>query len=253
MQDPAVVTAPPAASSFLTRASNVFAGPGELYTEIAAAPVRNSSWSIPFIISVLLALVFTFSLYNNPALRQQVYDKQEQAMKKQVQSGSMTQEQYERMVSGMESSGPVLFMAFGGTTAAVMVTIVFFGITLLLWLVLKFLLKSPVGFKKILEAYGLSELIAILGTIITLLMMNFFNTMYATPSGAAFIMSSYDAGRILDRLLSALNIFTIWQVAVLGIAVQKITGKSTGVSMGVPFGLWAVWVILSTAFGWGYQ
>ncbi len=252
MQEPAVVSAQPTVSSFLTRATNVFASPGELYAEVAAAPVRGTSWSIPFIVTLILTLIFTFSLYNNPALRQQVYDRQAQVLHQRVQSGAMSQQDYDRAVSAMESSGAVMFIGIGGVVAMLTVSAEFFGITLLVWLMVRFLLKSPIGYKKMLEAYGLSALIAILGSIITLLMMNLFNTMFATPSGAAFIMSTFDAGKPLDRLLSSLNIFTIWQVAILGMAIQKLSGKSMGVSMGAPFGLWALWVILSTVFGWGY-
>ncbi len=253
MKDPTVVAEPAVASSFLTRASNVFAAPGDLYAEVATAPVRNSSWSIPFIISLLLTFLVVFSLYNNPALRQQVFDRQEEALQQQVKSGSLTQEQYDTAVSRMESSGPVFFILIGGGVAAVWSAVLFFAIALVFWLVVRFLLKSPLTYMKMLEAYGLSICISILGTIITMLMMNLFNTMYATPSAAAFIMGSFDPGRILDRFLIQLNIFTIWEIVVLGIAIQKVSGKGAGVSMAVPFGLWGAWVILSSIFGWGIR
>jgi hypothetical protein len=48
-----------------------------------------------------------------------------------------------------------------------------------------------------------------------------------------------------------LNIFTLWESAVIGIGLAKLSGKSTGMSMGVVFGLWLIWVLISSSLGWG--
>src|SRR5437667_12710140 len=85
MTDQSAVAVPASAStSFLTRATNVFASPGELYGELGSNPPQTASWLIPFIFSLILALVFTFALYNNPSLRQEIYDMQSRGMQKAV-------------------------------------------------------------------------------------------------------------------------------------------------------------------------
>jgi hypothetical protein len=243
----------PEASSFMTRATNVFASPSELYTEVASMPVRASSWAIPLIVSLLLALIFTFALYNNPALRQQIYETQERTWKQAVTDGKMTQEQYEQFSNGMESGGPVMFMLFGGGIALVSVSLIFFGIALLTWLILKFGFKASASYGKMLEIFGLASLIGIFGTLISLVLMNAFNTMYATPSGSLFMISSFDPTKTLHRFIASVNIFTIWEVVILGIGFSKISGKSSGVGIGTMTGLWIVWVILSSVFGLGMR
>jgi hypothetical protein len=253
MEEMLSTPAQPQISSFFSRVTNVFASPGELYGEVAVTPVQRSSWLIPLLCSLLLAIVFTYALYNNPALRQQIYEIQERAMKEQVTAGKMTSEQYEQITNGMESSGATMFMLIGGTGAALTLTAMFFGISLLLWLLIRFALKSSAGYTKILEVYGLASFIGILGTIITLLTMTLFNSMYATPSGALLVLGTFDPTRFADRLLSSLNVFTIWQVVVLGFGMAAVAGKSRGTAMGMVFGLWVVWVLLSSAMGWGMR
>jgi hypothetical protein len=250
MNQEQVMVEPPSVTSFLTRVTNVFSSPTELYGEVASVPPQTSSWLLPYLASLLLAVVFTFSLYNNAALRQQIYDMQLQGMQQSVDQGKMTQEQFDRMKDGMESSGPGMFMLIGGGGAVLAITLYFFGITLLLWLVAKFGLKFAGAYGKMLEVYGLASVIGFFGAIVTLLMMNFFNTMHATPSGSLLVMNSYDKSNFVHNLLASINIFTIWQAAVIGIGIAKVSNKSSGTGMGIVFGLWLVWVIVSSALGW---
>src|SRR5438105_2470274 len=168
---PLPTTTAPQAASFMTRAANVFTAPGELFTEVGTSPPQTSSWLVPFLISITLALIFTFAIYNNPSLRQQIYDAQGKAFQKAVDEGKMTQDRADQMREGMENSGPAMFMLIGGGSAIFGISVMFFAAPLLLWLIVKFGLKSLAGYGKVLEIFGLSGLVSILGSIITLIMM----------------------------------------------------------------------------------
>jgi hypothetical protein len=253
MEQQVTTSEPATVSSFMTRATNVFMSPGELYTEVAQAPPQTTSWLLPFILSIVMALVITISLFNNPTLRQQIYDMQEKGMKKAVAEGKMTQEQADRASEAMESSGPVMFIAIGGTSAVFIVAAIYFGVALLLWLAGKFIMQMPGGYKKMLEVFGLASLVGVLGSIITLLLMNLMNSFYASPSAAVAVLDSFDVTNKSHRLLSSLNIFTLWETAIVGIGMSKVSNKSLGTGMGITFGLWAVWTVLSVLFGWGMR
>jgi hypothetical protein len=243
---------PVAVSPISTRVVNVFSAPSELYNEVAVAPVQSSSWVIPLIISILLAVLAVFIIYNNTMLRQQVMDLQQEGMKKAVAEGKMTQQQFDQAAGMMESSGGALFMVIGGIGAGVSMVIMFFGGSLVLWLVARYGLKFTGTYKKMLEVFGLTWFIGILGSVITLIMMNYFGSMYAIPAPSALI-SSLDTSGYGYRLLSSLNIFTLWQVIVLGFGISKMTGKSNGAGMGVAFGCWLLFVLIEVAFGWGMK
>jgi hypothetical protein len=240
-------------SSFMTRATNIFASPAELYTELAAAPVQTTTWVLPLIFSLCLAILFTVAIYNNPTLRQQIYEMQQQGMKKAVEKGQMTQEQMDRAAEAMESSGPVMFIVIGGASAAFMIAIAFFGVSLVLWLAAKFAMKFSGSYKKVLEVYGITSLIGLLGSIITLLMMNLLDSFYARPAASLFITSAFDQNNFAHNVLASLNVFSLWETAIVGIGVAKISNKPTGTGMMVVFGLWIVWTIVSSLLGWGMR
>jgi hypothetical protein len=234
-------------TSFAARAAGIFSSPGEVFNEVAAAPVQSSSWTMPLIFSLLITVLFTFVLFNNPSLRQQVLEPQQQKMQKQVEEGKMTQEQYDRASSMMES--PVMFLAFGVIGSVIFISLAFFGAPLILWLAAKLFWKVPVSYKKFLEVFGLCTLIGVLGAIVTLLLMHLFNSVHASPGGSLLVMNGFDPENTGHKLLSSVTVFGLWQTAVVGLGTSRVTGKSTAAGMGLAFGLWAVWVILSSLLG----
>jgi hypothetical protein len=241
-----------AVSPFLTRATNVFASPGELYSEVASSPVQTSSWALPYIISLVLTVLLTVALFNNPSLRQQLLDTQKQEIQHQVDAGKMPQETADRSIEFLESSSMV--MIIGMLAAVLFVTIALFGIPLVLWLVAKFGLKAAINYNKMLEVYGLATLIGILGGIVSVLLMHVFSSVYATPGGSMFFMSGgFNSHNVLHNILASLSLFAIWQAVVAGVGMAKISGKTTGTGIGIVLGLWFLWVILVSFLGWGIR
>lgn len=253
MEQETTSSAPSPVSSLLTRVLNVFASPSELWSEVAAVPVQKSSWVVPYVLLLVVVLAFTYALYVNESLRDQIYDMQLQGMQKAVAEGRMSQTQFERMEEGMRGSGPGMFMLFGGVSQAVIISIMFFGMALVLWLAVKFGLKANVGYSKLLEVSGLVSFIGILGAVITLLMMYAFDSLYASPSLALAVLDSFDGENTVHKIFAQVNVVSIWETAVVGIALAKISGRSTGIGMAVAFGLWGLWSVIVVALGFGFR
>jgi len=237
-----------AVTSFGARAMGVFASPGELFSEVASAPVQTSSWLLPYLITLLAAAVVTYSLSSTPSLRQQILEPQQQQMQKAVDEGKMTQEQYDRAVAGMES--PALFLAFGFGLSLVIVSLAVFGSPLILWLIAKLLLKSPASYQKMLEVYGLTSLVGVLGAIVTLLLMHVFDSVHASLGGSLFVINNFERDNLGHKLLASVGVFGLWQTALVGQGIAKVSGKPTSTGMGIALGLWAAWVIAASLFGW---
>ena len=174
-------------------------------------------------------------------------------MKKAVAEGKMTQEQFDQVSERIESTGPVMFMLIGSGFAIVSLTAMFFCGTLVVWLAAKFGMKFTGTYGKMLEVYGLASLIGLLGSIVALLLMNVFDSMHATPGCGMLLMNSFDPTSTIHRLLASINVFTMWQVAVLGVGVAKVSRSTIGKGVGIVFGLWTLWVILSSVMGWGLR
>jgi hypothetical protein len=241
---------PVAVTSLSTRAVNVFSAPSELYTEVASAPVQSSSWVIPFILTIILSIFTIVLIYSNANLHQQLIDVQQEGMKKAIEEHRMTQAQADQAQAVMESGG-AFFMIIGGTGAAIVMSAIFFLGSLVLWLVTKFALKSQAGYKKLMEIFGLSMFIGILGTIVSLITMNYFGSMYAVPAVSA-LFTSLDPASFTFRFLAMFNIFTIWQVVVLGIGLAKVSSKGNGTGVGVAFATWLVFVVIATVLNFGH-
>ncbi|RCK75243.1 MAG: hypothetical protein IGBAC_1379 [Ignavibacteriae bacterium] len=238
-------------SSLLTRITNVFASPGELFTELKESKPQTTSWLIPLIISILMAFFVIAAIQLNESLKFQVKEIQAEKMQELVQEGRMTQEQADMATSRTGSSQS--FIIFGGISATIMTIVLFFLITLIFWLAAKFGLKFTGGYTKILELYGLTTLITSLGSIVTVLLMYVFDSIRVTPSAAIFVYESFDIKNNFHIIMSQLNIFTIWQIGILGYGLAKLSNKPTSAGLVLSYALWLIWVIASTFMGLGFR
>ena len=230
--------------SFSDIIMNVFAAPGDAYEGIRTSPTRASVWVVPLMIVLLLTCCFTWLMFTNEAMKNQIMDAQRTRMQEQVQAGKMTQDQADRAADQMEKAGGMM-IAFGIVFGVVTVSLLFFLVTLVFWLVGKFGLKAEGGYGKYLELYGAAQWIGILGFIVTILLAVAYGSMYASPSGALAVLNNFNPKNTTHRLLSSLNIFTIWQMIVVGIGMAKYAGKSSGTGIGVGAGLMIAWILIS--------
>lgn len=233
-----------------TRIMNVFASPSEAFEGIGSSDSKASLWVIPLVVTVIVGLVSTYVLFSNETLRNQVMEQQTKAMEQRVQEGKMTQEQFDQAQSGMETMGGMM-MGIGMIGVVIVVGVYFFGIALVLWLTGKFALKAQAGYLSYLSLLGLASWIGVLGGIITMLMIVGLNSFYATPSAALAIYGTYDVTDTTHRILSKINVFTLWETALVGIGLSNLSGRPAGVGIGVAFGLLAVWFAISIPLGLG--
>jgi len=238
----------PVPSSFMERAVDIFSSPGKVYGEIAAMPAQTSSWVIPYILTLLIAVISNIAIFSNPSLQSQALEPQKEAIQERLQSGKMTQEQANQ-AEEMITSGGTMMMVIGIVGAVVVMSIMVFAGALVFWLAAKLILKSSATYKKMLEVYGLPMLIGVLGGIVTLLMMHLFNTIYASPGGGLIVMDHFNRKDTMHMILAQLNIFSIWQMAVFGVGISKISGKSTGTGVGLTLGAWGLWVVAMSLIG----
>ncbi|MBI4427953.1 MAG: YIP1 family protein [Ignavibacteriales bacterium] len=235
--------------SMMSKLLNIFTSPHEAFERISTSPSKASSWLFPFLAAFAISVLIAYLLVANEALRAQMIDQQAQAVQKMVESGRMTQQQADASIDRMETMGGGMFITFGILGALVFLCIYYFGGSLFLWLAGKLALKSTAGYGKYLEVYGMSAWVGVLGAIITVLLMVGLSSLYASPSAALAILSEYDASNNMHKVLSSLNLFSVWQASVVGIGLSKLTGKPLRMSLGVSFGLWVVWVVVSVLLG----
>jgi hypothetical protein len=224
---------------------NVFSSPVDAFNGMRESESRPSLWLLPLVVTVLFVAIMTYVLATNEVFHQQIVDAQVQTMNEMVAQGKMTQEQATQASDRLQSTGTGMFMAFGIVFGSIFVALYYFLGSLFLWLGGKAVLKTTAGYGKHLEVYGTANWIGILGAIVTLMIMYAMNSMYASPSAALAVVSHYDVTDKMHKLLSTLNIFTLWQTVVIGIGLSKLADKKLQTGITVAIVLWAVWIPIS--------
>jgi hypothetical protein len=245
---PAEPTQPP--MSLAARLVNVFAVPGDVFEEVKAASHKVTNWLVPVLIGCLVGVISIVIVFGQPAIQQQIREKQSAAMEKKfgelVKAGKLSQEQADRQLEAIEKfMGPTMMMVSGSVTIVVWSFARIFFWALVLWLVGRWLLKSPIGYMKSAEAVGLATMIGVLGVVVkTLLQVNFSNPA-ASPS-LALAVGEFDEKNILHMMLAMLNLFDFWELGVMGAGLSRLTGTPWSRAI---FPLLLVWLVVSAALG----
>jgi hypothetical protein len=240
----------PPAPSLGTTFMDVFTSPSEVFQSLKGTNSSPMLWVAPLLATLLLVIFSVVTIFTNETLKTEMRDIQSKSIQKSVDENKLTQEQADQAEARMESMGGMMIV-FGIIGGVITFTALFFCGALFLWLANKFILHSPAGYGKHLEMYGIASWIGVAGGIISVLMMVGLGSMHANPSGSLLIMSNYDTTNHLHKFLSALNIFSIWQTAVIGFGLAKLSDKSSNAGLGLAFGLWAVWVAIQVFIGLG--
>lgn len=243
MEDPStlaeVANPPPPVMSLSGRLLNVYAAPGEVFEAIKHTPPAASNWLVPVLLACLVGVINVWVMFSQPAIQQQMKEQQARQFEQMVDDGKMTQQQVEDLQSKLGDT-QFLIAKIAGTFGAAFFTFTWlFFISLLLWLLARWIFKTPFAYMKTVEMVGLCTMIGVLGGIVGLLLIVAKGNMYMTPS-PALLLGEFDVQNKTHLALSSLNIVTLWYVGVLSVGLSKLTGKSFAITALWLYGAWLV-------------
>ncbi len=239
--------AAPKEPSTFSQLVNVYAAPGEVFERIKSAPRKNALWVIPIVLGIIIGIFFVLLVFSDPAIQSQMREQAEKRIQKMIDEGSIPPERAEMAREQAASmTGGTMGKVFG------IIAIIIYSFAALLVVSLVFLLVGKIGFKttvpygKFMEVVGASTMInGVLGSIITMLIVLAMGSLYSTP-GLALLISGFDPQNKVHALLSSVNIFTIWYLAVLSIGLGKLFSATTSKAAVWVVALWLVWTLLTT-------
>ena len=234
----------PETQSLGTRIMNVFSSPSEAFADIAGLESKTNLWLVPMLVAIMIGVGISFAVSTNENLRAQIIEMQQRGLDAQVAKGSMTQAQADQQIRAMEQMG-MLFAVFGAIFAAIGICFMYFVGTLFLWLLGRFGLGGNYGYSTYLAVFGTAAWIGILGSVVTGMLMIGLNSMFATVGASLAILPDFDPTNMTHKILSKIEVFSLWQASVVGIGLSKLTGKSTGIGIGAAVGLLLVWHAIS--------
>lgn len=222
----------------------ILAEPSAVYENVRAAGARVSDWLVPLLALALVIGAGMVLRTNDPQFMANVYEQQEKQMNAQVESGKMTQEQADQaaeQMKGFEGFTKIMMIVGGAIGPA----FGFFFMSLVFWIIVKFVLKGEITFALMLATMGLTMYISVIDQLATLLVGYATGNMMATFSPAAFM--TYDPTSSIYKLLSQIDPISIWGYVVFVIGISVVAGVDRVKAYAVVFGLWLVF-ILGVAF-----
>jgi len=237
---PVVPQSEPAPLSEVQRLTNTFFAPSSTFTDLR----RNASWWVPFLITVIFSVCFVYVVDQKVGFRK-VLENQLRAQPKQADRiERMPADQREKVMQQQVVVTKVISYAFPVLTLAWFAIVA--GVLLASF---KFGAGAEIKFKTLfaLVVYaGLPGLLKVVLAVVSLL---------AGVSGDAFTFQNPVATNpgyfldpaespVLHGLLSSLDIFTLWTLALTAIGVTCISKVKRGTAFAVVFGWFVITVLL---------
>lgn len=230
------------------RVGNIFASPSKTFEDIRRG---NTSWWLPYLISVLLLYVL-FAAITMKVGWQQVATNNIAANPKQAERfQNLTPEQ---RAQGYKFAGVLTEIIFAATPLTVLI---FAGlVSLLLWATINFGFGGRATFQQVfaMNMYGSlpRSILPILATaaIFAGLAPDSFNINNMAATNVAYFLSMQDTNRALYALLTQLDVVAIWTATLLSLGLAKVAGKKNSAGFTSVFAWWALWVLALVAIAY---
>jgi len=216
---------------------NVFAAPGEVFSEVKTATPSVANWLVPAVLFMVLSWLSAGLIYSQPAIRQQISELSTKAIDRQVEKGKISSTQAESARAAAENLGGVGY-EIGAAVGPVFAAFIspFLG-GLIFWLVGSFALKGNFPYMKGVETVGLSNMILALGVIVKTLLILITGNLFASLS-LTLVLKEFDPQNPVHSLLAMMDVMIWWQLIVRSIGLARLSGASLGKAAAWIFGIW---------------
>lgn len=240
---------PPAPTTSLwARLCNILASPSEVFDEVRSSPPSTANWLVPALLNTVVACVATVLIVSQPAIQQQLQEVQAKAIRQQVEKGKLKAEQAEAALAATQKFATIGTLVAGTAGAAIASFASPFWGGLILWLLGTKALKGRFTYLKAVEAVGLSNVVSVLMGIVKTLLILITGSLFA-GANALLLTKDPDPNSTLFAVLSALDVFTFWLLAVRAIGLSRLSGAGLGVSLAWTFGVWLGFTALMLGVG----
>lgn len=226
------------ADGYFQTIANLFLSPGRAFASLAARP----RWLLPFIMCSLLAITFEAATakYRMADLRESIR-----------QDASLSQDEIERRTGNIDaqrtSSISLRQVAFGTVLLTVLQGIKLFGMAFVIWLSLQFYPRNT-GFMKVVSICSFVFLIAAFEQTLRIPLIIAKGSCRIFLGPAVFLPYEW-SGSPLFNLFERLDIFSLWIVVLLGIALVKVAGLSRAKAIMTTGYLYVLWLLEGLLFG----
>lgn len=249
MEEQNIITEEAQELSQMDAISGIFTEPGNTFDSIAKYPKRNF-WLLPVLILVVTSIVSSFLFLSDAELVGKMMDKQKvkmrESMQEKVKEGKMTQEQannaIEQAEKFMDPNG--LFFKITGIAGALISPFMMLFVLAVIYMLFLKMMKASFEFTNILNVVGLSLIISAIGSVLGIVVSIIMGDLNSI--GLSLIFKADTVGDTLHALFLKLDIFSIWFYVLVAIGLVRVAKINPVLSYLVVFGLWIIWLVVST-------
>jgi hypothetical protein len=189
-------------------------------------------------------------MFSQPAILQQMEELQAKRYEQLIADGKLTQEQADQIQQRMGDFQRTIGR-IAGTVGALFATFLWlFLLAVVFFLMLRWCFGAPLPFMKVVEVVGLSQMIGVLGGLVTTLLIVITGSMF-TNLGPVLLIPDFAADNKLHLMASSVNVFTLWWLGVLSIGLARVSNRSFTKLAFVLYGLWAALRLIIVFSGLG--
>ncbi len=229
----------PVTTSLMARLTNIFVSPGDVFDEVKVSEPNTMNWLLPSILACVVGIIFSVVVFSQETIVHDMREAQEKQIQKAVDAGKMKQADADQAAQMMEKiMSPTMMTIIGSASSVVFTFAGLFFFALVFWLMGKLLFKAQFGYMQAVEVNGLSSMISVLGTLLTMLVVLVKGNLLFNP-GPVLLISQFDPANKIHHALAAFNLTTVWWIAVLAIGLARLSGASFAKPAALLFGIWA--------------
>jgi len=222
------------------RLMNIFVAPGEVFDDVKYSEPCMANWIVPLCLSIAVAIIYTMVVFSQPAILQGMRVPVEKKFQQMVDSGKITRQQADQQLEMVEKfmSEPVL-KTFGILGSLFMLPGLLFLSSLVIWAIGKYAMGGDFIYMKTVEAAALAGVVTIPCSILAMSLAVIYGNIGMTAS-PILLIGHFDQGNSLHRVLSAIDIGSMWSLTLLSLALSRLSGKSFLMAALWGFGIWAI-------------
>jgi len=242
--DPSAQPAQPGLSE-AARIINTFIAPRKTFEDLK----RNPSWWVPWLLSAIFALAFSFVAVQKLDMSDLARKNIEQSKMAQRQMETLPPEQRERVIQRQATvlKAALFGLPVGGLLTGLIVGAVFMGV-----FNFGFAAEVPFGRSMAIVFYSfLPGIVSVVLTIITLLVssdLSSFDLNNPVATNPAFFMDS-QGNRFLYSFASRLDVISIWIASLLGLGFSTCSARklSPGTAIATVFVVYGAYALVRAA------
>ena len=228
------------------RVINTFFAPSKTFTDIR----RSTSWWVPWLLVAIATLSFGIAVDKKIGWDQVIHSQISQSSKATAQFEQMPAAQREKTIAMQVAAAR--YMSFA---TPITVLIYFVILAAILLAIFNFGAGAEVKFANAMSIVAYASLpglvSAALGIVSLVAGVNpeGFNVRNPVASNPAYFMDPNTGSKFLYGMASALDVFTIWTILLLGIGFSANSKLKRGTSIGIIVGVYLVYKLIASAAG----